>query len=306
MKKTFVFGLFMFLSVLAFSQSNTSFEYNVFEENGSREIIITKYTNQVLKRVIIPEEINGIPVTVIGDNAFLNAKLTDVVLPKTLKKIGDKAFFGNNILTIIIPDNVRSIGIDNFIFYRERYSSRGMPNVTAHDAPQGSTQIIIGNDVTIGNGFASNNFVSYYNDNGKKAGTYIQKSGFYWERFIDDNEIFRFLIKNSQMNSLSIISYEGTNFDVIIPSRISNIPVTSIERYAFANKPITSINIGIGIKDIGDYAFLNTILTTIIIGKDVNLSDKAFSTAFYRYYYNNDRKAGEYIFNNGEWICDFQ
>ena len=68
------------------------FEYVIVE--GENKITITKY-NGSAEEVTIPEEINGIPVTAIGDEAFKNnATLKDVIIPLNIEKIGKDAFAG--------------------------------------------------------------------------------------------------------------------------------------------------------------------------------------------------------------------
>ncbi len=66
----------------------------------------------------IPEEINGVPVTGIGDNAFdatandgQNTDVVSVSLPESLRTIGTNAFAGcDALLDIIIPKSVTGIG----------------------------------------------------------------------------------------------------------------------------------------------------------------------------------------------------
>ena len=66
-------------------------EYSVF--NG--EVTITGYRGRSTV-IIIPDTIDGIPVTAVGDNAFSSlSELSSVYIPPSIKKIGDYAFYDN-------------------------------------------------------------------------------------------------------------------------------------------------------------------------------------------------------------------
>jgi PKD repeat protein len=61
--------------------------------------------------VVVPDMINGLPVTRIGDEAFQGrASLTGVTLPASVTSIGSYAFQDTNLSSIIIPVNVTHIG----------------------------------------------------------------------------------------------------------------------------------------------------------------------------------------------------
>ena len=66
--------------------------------------------------LIIPAEIEDLPVTAIADWAFLRAEsLTGIVIPETVTSIGDYAFNGCRSLTgIILPESVTHIGVGAF------------------------------------------------------------------------------------------------------------------------------------------------------------------------------------------------
>jgi len=73
-------------------------------------ITITGYTGSG-GAVIIPNIIENLPVTCIGNNAFQNDSLTNVTIPEGVTTIGDDAFAGCNSLTsATIPNTVISLG----------------------------------------------------------------------------------------------------------------------------------------------------------------------------------------------------
>ena len=66
-----------------------------------------------VETVEIPAEIDGVPVTGIGNYAFMNCKLTSVTIPDSITKFGNRAFSGcDNLTSIEISDNVTVIGTE--------------------------------------------------------------------------------------------------------------------------------------------------------------------------------------------------
>jgi serine/threonine protein kinase len=82
--------------------------------NGA--ITIAKYTGPG-GAVTIPSTIKGLPVTGIGDNAFMNCtSLTNVTIPNGVISIGESAFRGcANLSSITIPNSVTNIGDWTFV-----------------------------------------------------------------------------------------------------------------------------------------------------------------------------------------------
>jgi hypothetical protein len=91
------------------------FTYRISGINGEQEITITGYTGTETE-ISIPDFIENIPVTIIGDGVFAGLMITRIELPGSLKGIENRAFANCVKLTAItIPDNVGVIG--NFAFY---------------------------------------------------------------------------------------------------------------------------------------------------------------------------------------------
>ena len=70
------------------------------------------YCDKTVTAVTIPEEIDGVKVTKILANSFLNCEaLTSVTIPETVTYIGDHAFKGCTALTSLdLPDSLRILG----------------------------------------------------------------------------------------------------------------------------------------------------------------------------------------------------
>jgi len=88
------------LCAAAFAQNKSSdFEFN--PDGG----IITGYTGSG-PEVIIPDRIDGVPVTYISNSVFKDKNLSSVSLPDNIKGIGPQAFAGNKLEKVVIGNDV--------------------------------------------------------------------------------------------------------------------------------------------------------------------------------------------------------
>ena len=89
----------------------SDFEYEV--EDG--KVTITGYTGNG-GDVTVPDTIDGLPVTTIGDNAFCYCTgLTSITLPASITTIGYYAFSGCHGLTsITLPNSITTISVGAF------------------------------------------------------------------------------------------------------------------------------------------------------------------------------------------------
>ena len=85
--------------------------YEVYEDH----VEITDYTGTATE-IVIPARIEGLPVTVIGEDAFNRCyDIINVSIPEGVTTIGDFAFqFCSNLTTISIPDTLVTIGASAF------------------------------------------------------------------------------------------------------------------------------------------------------------------------------------------------
>lgn len=90
-------------------------------------IRITSYNGFDSEHVIVPKEIDGYPVVSIGENAFKNASLSEIILPSTIKAILKNAFEGcSNLKEINLPDGLLYLGEN--CFKRSGLESIAFPN----------------------------------------------------------------------------------------------------------------------------------------------------------------------------------
>jgi len=115
------------------------------------------FNNNELVNIVIPDS-----VTHIREEAFRNNLLESITIGSNVVNIGEKAFRNNLLTSVTIPDSVAVIGIYAF-------------------ADNQLTSIKIGENVQMEIGaFGDNNFVQFYQSQGKMAGLYVYKDGS-WE-----------------------------------------------------------------------------------------------------------------------------
>ncbi|MDR0855383.1 MAG: leucine-rich repeat domain-containing protein [Christensenellaceae bacterium] len=82
------------LTLYAFFAPAEPAPYNVISITGGYKLAGLKYPSVPYGELTIPSEINGTPVLEIGDSAFeSNKTITEIYIPKTIKRIGEKAFY---------------------------------------------------------------------------------------------------------------------------------------------------------------------------------------------------------------------
>jgi len=155
MKKTILVFLLLVILLSALTAQETfnhgSFSYKVIGQS----ITITKYIGSD-ENVQIPASIDGLPVTIIGDEAFSGCdSLTSVTIPSSVTIIGDEAFSWCTYLTsVTIPSSVTIIGDEAFFWCNSLTSVTIPPSVTiigkrAFSLCHSLTSITIPSSVTI-------------------------------------------------------------------------------------------------------------------------------------------------------------
>jgi hypothetical protein len=240
MMKTKMQNLFLALALLGWVQAAQA-QFTYMTNSGA--ITITGDTNiPVNGVVVIPNTINDLTVTSIGDEAFIGSTLTSVTIPDSVTSIGQYAFdYCPSLTNVSIGDGVSSIGI---------YAFSDCANLTA---------IVV--DL--------NNL------------SYSSVSGVLFDKHQTTLIAFPGGIGNYTVppGVSSIGDYAFAVCPSLTSITISN-SVTNIGDYAFYDCPsLTSITISNGVTNIGDYAFDDcTVLISVTIPASVtSIGDDVFN-----------------------------
>ena len=269
--------------------------YTCTTNNGT--ITITGYTGPG-GAVTIPDTINDLPVTSIGNFAFYNCtNLTSVTIPDSVTNIGGWAFaFCTSLTSVTIGNSVTNIGDYTFAFCINLTGIIIPDSVTnigdgAFFSCTSLTSATIGNSVTSIGDYAFYSCTGltgvYFHGNAPSADSSVFYSDnnatvyFLWGKtgwgttfggrptvLWNPEAQFNYTINNG---TITITGYNGPGGAVTIPDTINDLPVTSIGDGAFSWCPnLTDVIIGNSVTNIGDWAFSGCdSLTNITIGNNV-------------------------------------
>jgi hypothetical protein len=262
--------------------------------------------------VTIPDTINGLPVTSIGDFAFYNLaphSPTIVTIPDSVTNIGNYAFdlctalssvtLGNGLTTIgegafagcpdltgiAIPSNVLFLGDGAFAY------CGGMLGVYF----EGNAPGLGGAGVFQGD----YNIVYYLSGTSGWGPTFGGRPTAVWY----PQELWHYTNING---TITITGYTGPGGAVTIPGKINGHPVTSIGDWALNScKSLTSVTIGSTVTSIGAYGFFGCLnLTSITIGDSVtSIGNSAFfvcGNLTSVYFRGNAPSLGSHVFDHSE------
>ena len=248
-----VSGINLQIAILGGEIPSTDYEEAGLNVKEGKTFLITKYINNDILDVVIPSNINGKQVVAIGNDAFRNLGLTNIVIPNSITNIGISAFRENYLTSVTIPNSVTSIG--DSAFYDNKLTSVTIPNSVTS----------IGSSAFYGNKLTS---VTIPN-----SVTSIGSSAF------ENNQLTSITIPDS-VTSIGNWAFENNQLtSVTIPSS-----VTSIGDYAFKSNQLTSVTIPSSVTSIGDFTFSHNQLTSVTIPTSVT---SIGSSAFYKYNTSN-------------------
>ena len=220
------------------------------------EVTITE-SSLFVASVVIPSQIDGYPVTSIGDYAFSYCNnLTSVTLPDSVESIGYAAFYYCTSLTsVTIPDSVTSIGDRAFS------SCNNLTSVTI-----GNSVTSIGDyafefctsltSVTIGNSVTSIGYSAFENCDSLTQINWNAKN-------VNDFSLGNF--------AFAYAGQSGNGINVVFGDSVEKIPACAFCPYSSSDSPkIVSVTIGNNVTSIGDCAFENCdSLASVTIGNGV-------------------------------------
>jgi len=227
-----------------------------------KSVTITKYSGNATV-VNIPGRIQGLPVTAIGNSAFIWSSLTSVIIPSSITTIGSYAFSRSSLTSVTIPSSVTTIG--NSAFSRSSLTSVTIPSsVTA-----------IGN-----NAFRDCNSLENITVDSRNP-SYASIEGILFDKNIKTiiqypigKKVGAYTIPSS-VTTIGDSAFSNSGLTgVTIPSS-----VTTIGDSAFSNSGLTGVTIPSSVTTIGNYAFyFCSSLTSVIIPSSVTTIGH---TAFY-------------------------
>ena len=121
-----VSGINLQIAILGGEIPSTDYEEAGLNVKEGKTFLIAKYINNDILDVVIPSNINGKQVVAIGNDAFRNLGLTNIVIPNSITNIGISAFRENYLTSVTIPDSVTSIG--DYAFGENQLTSITIPD----------------------------------------------------------------------------------------------------------------------------------------------------------------------------------
>lgn len=280
---------------------NEEYKPNNFKYKVNNNEITLLSTGLTTIEKLIPTHISGLPVTVIGENAFENVSTETILLPETVLTISSNAFYNANIKNIYLPASINLLKEDAF------KNIIGLENVYYSDSVSSWCKVLLENELSNPKSVSKN--INFINDNGE----YENISNIIIEDFITsigDYQFYGFDIvsisisenveyfgkgvlencnnvqtlkvpfvgstKDDEHNGYLAYLFGGDSYSLnneIVPSSLNNIEITNtnkIHNYALYNcDNISEIKLSNKISILGTFAFANTAITNINIPNSV-------------------------------------
>lgn len=223
-------------------------------EIKNNEVILTSYTGPDSGTVVIPDEIEGLPVTAFGDHLFANKQELQFNLPKHLKRLEDYALAGLQ-RELYIPATVTDIA-PNSLFITgtlscEKYSAADQ-YARAFGRPVQYTGEVPGVQEVEADGF------TFWIQNGEATLAHViseEKFVLNVPAYVGDYPVTRIA---TYATPDQVDSYYTQNIftALVIPATVRR-----VDSYAFYNQgrgKLGSVFLCEGVASVGDYAFYNS------------------------------------------------
>ncbi|MDR1905230.1 MAG: leucine-rich repeat domain-containing protein [Treponema sp.] len=268
-KKLLASSLLQLLIVVGIQSQTVSFGTEINPDGKS--LTITGFKGSA-SEITVPQTIDGLPVTAIGDDAFDNKGLTSLVLPEGLETIGFFSFTSNKLASLTIPSTVTKIV--------GAFSNNMLESVVFPD-----------NLIEIGTiSFQANKLTAV------TLPAKLEKIG---QLAFASNQLTEIVIPDSVHTIDSGAFADNGLRSIVLPGSIKEL-YTNI----FIDNYLTSLVVPDSVTDIrGGFWQGGNKITTVTIGENVNFEfdNDPIDALFYDCYTGNGRQKGTYVFDGGKW-----
>jgi len=230
MKKASVIISVLVFSVLSLS-INADTHGDLTYKIANSQVSITDCKTSFTGDLVIPDEIEGLPVTSIGSKAFQNCiYLTSVIIPQSVSSIGERSFeWCVALTTIAIPEGVSKIGDRAF---------QNCGRLTSISVPEAFYSESEANRLTLPK---------------------LWPDGFWLPSSPIDDLRYRISYIDGQEPQVIITDCDtSAEGHLVMPDKIDGFPVTGIGERAFRDcSNLTAITVPDSVTRIGDRAFLD-------------------------------------------------
>ena len=228
---------------------------------------IINYNTACGTDVGVPSSVDGVQVTVIGENAFRGKGLTSVNLYYGIKEVKLGAFQDNSITSLKLASTVKTVG--DYAFYRNSIEVLDLPdgvetisswafannNISSISFPK--TLKTIGSYAFYGNRL---------NEIELKSNPSMGGAAFSNNKMPDESAlIYEYNSSTGITNYAKIIGYAGGSKNVVIPASVNGVAPTTIASNAFASCSLNSVVIPDTVTSIGYAAFYSNNLQTVTL-----------------------------------------
>lgn len=247
----------------AVSASDDSFEYRVYDDHAA----VTRCTASG-SAAVVPESIEGVPVTSVEKYAFLSCEADAVVFPETVKEIQEQALYGNSLkkVTIMAEDcKIADSGETICNFIEERKNKGGYllkPRFWG---------AIIGDEGSSAQKYAEKYGYTFTDINAAKPQeTYVS--------LVDDNVTYHLYRDHAELAKITYKDTEG-NGAFVVPDEVKGLPLTVVKTGSVPDGSYSEITLPASVKVIEREAACSaaSLKKLTILSRDCQIFDSALT-----------------------------